>query len=421
MGMFDFLTGANVDPEGYAGPQNKFDEFANTSGGGAVEGFFADPNMQRLLGDIGSRISQGQEVGQALGEPTGDLVRRQAAQKTGGSLMEQVLNAMKKDPTGKNILGPKDDLGTLNGIKITDDKISFDMPNASKTQPFSIGAEKPLEAIKSFQAPEVPEVSDTSNVRQDLRDFFNAPSDQSLAGVDLRGLDPEDVNAFVKQAMGVAQFKDTREARKAKALQTQRALQQAAEQAKIKREQELADIETRQTGKIDLEREKARLKKEAVDALTERERNRAKAELAKIEQQTSTSKALEEKYRKDPTGRQTTPGEQLAQRKYQNILTKTMLDEKTPFEIKKAFAQESNSNPNASVYYKIKEEVEDAPGIYTLGPDIPGEIIPIQLPKNPKTNKQITSQEITDTAEAYGMTPEELLIHWRIISPKGVR
>lgn len=268
MALYDSLTGANVDPEGYAGPMNKLDEVLNTSRQMTEADFFSDPNNLRLMAAIGSRISQGQTAGQAIGEPTQQMIRSKAAQQAGGNLMQQIVQALQADPTGKSLLGPKEDMNTLDSIHMTDSGLTIKAPNASQTQPFSIGAEKPLEAIKSFQAPEVPEVR-TPATRQDLRDFFQSPV--GLTAQDLRGLDPEDVGRLVNQALGTAQFregitqetlarKEREDIREQQRIMEEAKIRQAAEAAKTKRVQELEDIATKQKGRIELEQEKARLR-----------------------------------------------------------------------------------------------------------------------------------------------------------------
>ncbi len=106
--------------------------------------FLNDPNMQQMLASMGQGFSTGQPVGQVLGTAAQDLARKRALQSAmaaqsqrRGSLIGDIREAIRRDPTGKTILGPKEDMGTVNDYRVDNDKITVTLPNEDRTVPYA--------------------------------------------------------------------------------------------------------------------------------------------------------------------------------------------------------------------------------------------------------------------------------------------
>jgi len=123
----------------------------SSASGGGVGGFFSDPNNLRLLAGIGSRFGQGQSVGQALGDPTQELIRRQqfqtavaGQQQREADFRQQLLDALR----GGKLLSPTEqndgfDSATIDG----DGNINLKMKNTPQAPAPSL-TDKPLEAVR---------------------------------------------------------------------------------------------------------------------------------------------------------------------------------------------------------------------------------------------------------------------------------
>lgn len=180
MAMFDYLMGedripgaetaqagfeniqAPVVPEVRQPEMNWFEQIAS------------NPNLQRWAAHAGQLAGQGKPPSEWLGVPTEALVRRRAAQQTGEGLVQQIVNALRQgDPN--ELVGSPEDMGTFNSIKMDNKGTTFTMPRYTPEKPkFSIGAEQPLEAIRSMQTPEVPAIRTgmTADRGQDLPGFL---------------------------------------------------------------------------------------------------------------------------------------------------------------------------------------------------------------------------------------------------------
>ncbi len=106
--------------------------------------FLSDPNIIRAMAEAGSGFSQGKGAGEVLGGVASNLTQRRGLQKASAKGSQQQANllgdiraALRGDPTGKNLLGPKEDLETLDSITLTNDGINIKAPNKDKTDPFS--------------------------------------------------------------------------------------------------------------------------------------------------------------------------------------------------------------------------------------------------------------------------------------------
>ena len=127
-------------PDDLGGPQP---ETAPNQGGFLPQFNIQDPNVQRLLAQMGSGFSQGQPAGQAIGGAADTLIRNKALQgaAAGGSgrqagFMQQLIQALQGDPLGKNLFGDKDDPNTLNSATIHTEGITIDAPNPFRTRAF---------------------------------------------------------------------------------------------------------------------------------------------------------------------------------------------------------------------------------------------------------------------------------------------
>lgn len=127
--------------------------------GGAGE-FLKNPNTLQALLKLGSGISQGQSAGEAIGTSASDFLRNRqlqsAAAKTSGQrsdFMSQLLASLNNDPTGKALLGPKDDKNTLDAITLTNDGINIKAPNPSATKAFEDITDQSLESQAGEPAP----------------------------------------------------------------------------------------------------------------------------------------------------------------------------------------------------------------------------------------------------------------------------
>lgn len=158
MAAFDFLA---ETPAGLTDSAPTFNPAAAPAPGGFAQAF-SDPNVLRALSQLGSGISQGQPIGQAVGGASDVLARNRALQAAAAagserqqSFMDQLIRALKGDPTGRGLLGPKEDMGTLDSITMTNDGISIKAPNKDRTRPFEQITDQPLEAQpRSLAEPE---------------------------------------------------------------------------------------------------------------------------------------------------------------------------------------------------------------------------------------------------------------------------
>ena len=176
MAFFDFMSGggkSSISPDAdiLSGQRSVFDqggsEFGGNGGGFNASELFADPNFIRMLGETGAAISGPGTIGNAVGKGASSLVRRRQFQNAAGkknTLMEQITEALKEDPTGSSLLGDKEDKKTLNSIKLTNKGIALEGPNSGETSAFGdIRGQKDLESVTNNQR---------SERGTDLSDFF---------------------------------------------------------------------------------------------------------------------------------------------------------------------------------------------------------------------------------------------------------
>ncbi len=144
-------------------------------------GFLSDPNINLALSEVAAGLGGPGSVGATLGGASSNLMRRKQFQearaedvKRERSLMEAILGRIKADPTGQNLLGPKDDLGTADSITLTNDGINLKMPNPGQTKPTFAGEQAPLESKPQKQLQDMSGLDEERAERMggiDLRDF----------------------------------------------------------------------------------------------------------------------------------------------------------------------------------------------------------------------------------------------------------
>jgi len=117
-----------------------------------------DPNVIRTMGDVGAALSGPGTIGSAVGTGASNLVRNQQLQKAGekqGNLMQQFIDSLKQDPTGKTLLGDPADPNTLNSYTVDNKGITIKAPNPGMTKPYE--EQKPLESLnKESRVSQVP-------------------------------------------------------------------------------------------------------------------------------------------------------------------------------------------------------------------------------------------------------------------------
>jgi len=455
---FDFLTNASADPFGYAGPQNTADEFVNTNslGGGDLDfaGLLSDPDILRAMGDMGKMAGPG-SFGDVVGTAASNLHRRRAVQRAGKEKMEENKSFQDKmidALANRNLLSPGEDNGLPDSVTFDGDGGVSIKSKLAAQKPTHSGEELPLEAF--------PKKKETDNLGgSDLLDFSKR---QSGSGMNLAGLDPQDVamilnqeNANQKmnlntvgQKIGIDKFNATRQD-KAKAAAA------AIKAAAIKRKNALSDAATKRNFdlqlakyKSDLQIERDPLKRQMIQSQI----NKLEAETGKTEEQI-TNEANKYQQEFDILGQKhlnrleeldamdedkqaqiiakgqadlkavknkvITPNEQLNMDKRTKDELASIAPEfinnkgkaiKVPWEERKANAQQANERVNNPIYYTTLEpEVQTRFGLDMLAGDTPGEVNPIHLPRHPKTGKQITSQQIIDTMKATGLTELQVL------------
>ncbi len=145
-----------IDFSFMAGPQNPTDmgSATNLTAMGGLQKILSDPNIWRMLAEQGSNISQGQNLGQALGDPATQAFRRKAFQEAAakssgqqGDVMKQLIAALQGEGDITNLVGPKEDFDTADSISVTDGGINVKLPTKKKPAERVPLTDQPLEAI----------------------------------------------------------------------------------------------------------------------------------------------------------------------------------------------------------------------------------------------------------------------------------
>ena len=357
-----------------------------------------NPNTASMLGDIGSRLGQGQTTGQALGQAAMSNMNRQATQQAnqalansllggqsngqtsnGSGLVSSFTDRLRSDPTGISLLGPKDDMSTANKITLSNDGISVDMPNPSRTG-YATNMQlqdQPLESLGGLSGG----TSGSSQLRgSDLPNFTQAPA------IDLRGMEPAQVQALVGNLLQANQLRT----------QAQQAQTQATQPITLERMREQA---------ADTPLKRALLQAQVKQAESASKANLAKALAAPGQRasqdalrqaQTQYYNALANKVTSGPalSAAQQLTADRLNRQNQEKAMLQIMAAKTAPNsqEYAQSLATSQNNNPESNIYYDI---IPADPGIRGLpfdGTDF--DIKPIELPINPKTGRQYTLGEI---------------------------
>ena len=413
MGFLDELFGAgNAGPD-YASDFNGPDK---QPGDFDLAGLFKDQNFVRCLGEAGKAVSSGGSAGEVLGDFSTNLIRRRQAQKAaqktrkeGKTFQEQLLDAVR----GGSLLSSKDQNNAFDNFSLDGDgNVSLSMKNT----PQKLGY-KPNQPLEGRRIPQ-------PFGGADLPDFSN----QSSGEIDFAGLDPEDISMLLKaeqqfgelsqrDAQLILQERDRRETLAATSRDNAAKLKDLAEQRRATALQHSTDETAKVTAANTLQdrmdaRERLQASLRDNKTLTPLEKEKAQLEIDKLGEEIKKVKAETLKLGRAVS---LTPEQVLSADKDTRAALLKIQDEKIPLESAIELANFENSRVNNPVFYKITPTVKDAPGVYKWGDDIPGEVLPIFLPKNPKTGVQITSQDVMDTARANNISPEEVLKKWGLL------
>ena len=413
MGFLDELFGAgNAGPD-YASDFNGPDK---QPGDFDLAGLFKDQNFVRGLGEAGKAVSSGGSAGEVLGDFSTNLIRRRQAQKAaqktrkeGKTFQEQLLDAVR----GGSLLSSKDQNNAFDNFSLDGDgNVSLSMKNT----PQKLGY-KPNQPLEGRRIPQ-------PFGGADLPDFSN----QSSGEIDFAGLDPEDISMLLKaeqqfgelsqrDAQLILQERDRRETLAATSRDNAAKLKDLAEQRRATALQHSTDETAKVTAANTLQdrmdaRERLQASLRDNKTLTPLEKEKAQLEIDKLGEEIKKVKAETLKLGRAVS---LTPEQVLSADKDTRAALLKIQDEKIPLESAIELANFENNRVNNPVFYKITPTVKDAPGVYKWGDDIPGEVLPIFLPKNPKTGVQITSQDVMDTARANNISPEEVLKKWGLL------
>lgn len=178
MANFDFLAGdaqgfdvpALPTTEGFTPPVVAPTRMEKLRGG--ISSALEDPNILNVLASLGGNISQGKSFGEAAGGATREMIRNQAFQRAAAGksaqqagIVQQLIDALKGDPTGRNLLGPKEDRSTLDSITMTNDGINIKAPNPDITRPFENLTDQAMEnRTGAFETPPLPTMSEAETL-----------------------------------------------------------------------------------------------------------------------------------------------------------------------------------------------------------------------------------------------------------------
>jgi hypothetical protein len=167
MGIFDSMLGdGNEAAPGLGGIQPTGESISGVS---APEGkaLLSDPNFLQLLASIGGNLSQGQGAGQAFGDAAMQFSQNQALQSVTAKqsqsqnqlqrdMMQKLIDALSdKKPGGiQDIVGPKDDPNTLDGVNFTGNGLN--MKFAKPQEPRQSLTDEHLEGITGASSKALP-------------------------------------------------------------------------------------------------------------------------------------------------------------------------------------------------------------------------------------------------------------------------
>ena len=105
----------------------------------AFKAWTADPNNQKMMADMGSNFSQGQNFGQAVGDSvqqtiTDKQVQAAAAKQSAANkgMMEQFISMLQGNG-GDMVVSDGSDLSKPNSFSATGDTISLNIPNQTNS------------------------------------------------------------------------------------------------------------------------------------------------------------------------------------------------------------------------------------------------------------------------------------------------
>lgn len=421
------------------------------------ENLFDDPNFIRGLGETGAAISSGEPIGKSVGDFASNITRRRALQKGArasknnqGSFQERLLEMLGKG----DLLSSKDQNDAFDSMTLDGDgNVNLSMKNTPQKQGFA--RNQPLETMRRPMAG-----------GDDLPNFSNQSSGEAF---DFAGLDAEDIGMLLKaeQQFGALSQNEAKMLLDEKARRSRVAIESrrrsedlarlAEERAESKRrfeigrkdkiEQKEKDKEFRlnelnitKNNQLELIKERDRLNQIDKATITPDEQARIdainsdiKVNEKQIEKMDSEIKILDE-------GKKATPAQQAQIEKNNADLARketelglkldklekdeflsiqpSYVDDKgnevdVPFEEREANARQANNRGNNKVFYHIQQPVVTE--FFDGKADQPGNVVPVFLPKHPKTGVQITSTDIIDTAKANKVSPEEVLRQWGLI------
>lgn len=116
-----------------------------------------DPNIIRMMGDTGAKLSGPGTIGEAMGTGASNLVRARQLQKASekqSTLMQAIADALKKDPLGRSLVGDPSDPNTLDSYTVNNKGITIKAPNPARVRTFE--EEKPLESLKGNSLDQIP-------------------------------------------------------------------------------------------------------------------------------------------------------------------------------------------------------------------------------------------------------------------------
>ena len=176
MGVFDWLA---LDPNLAGG--KTVNNISPTTGVPAAPGFsltslLADPNMQQLLAQMGSRIGGPGSAGEVIGVPTSQAIRSQqmakAVEKQDQSFMGQMIRALGGGNLADIPVTPQGDRNGVDSLSVNDKGVTIKLAPLKMRD--SYGSDKPLESqTKPAQSMQTPVQAPVSG-GQDLRPFFSS-------------------------------------------------------------------------------------------------------------------------------------------------------------------------------------------------------------------------------------------------------
>ena len=404
-------------------------------------GLFEDPNFIRGLGETGASISSGEPIGTSVGNFASNLTRRRQLQKGAReskqgqqSFQEKLLSLLGKG----DLLSAKDQNDAFDSMNLDGDgNVTLSMKNTPQKQ--GLSRQQPLESVRRPAAG-----------GDDLPDFSNQPGE---GGFDFAGLDAEDIGMLLKAEQQFGQLDQNQmkmilneKARRSTAIATSKNRASTLAELAANRKEKIRQFDTKQTlekSKFGLDENKfslsenrlklSQLKEKNQEEMNPQELERHNLEMDNIQSQIDTRSA-------GLTDGGTTPSQQatidknnadLARKeaelgiKFDDIekdeiasVQPSYIDskgetQKVPFEEREANANQINNRVNSKVFYHIQQPVVTGWGDGKA--DQPGTVTPVFLPKHPKTGKQITSQDVIDTAKANKISPDEVLRQWGLI------